>query len=101
MPFRLAERLRTLSVGRCRQWSAHVRHGPNDYRGRLVAVKRSRWSACWERRALRKRAAKKQSRLSRAALFLAGSFSVGTDVSAQVLDAIAVLNWYRCRVSCN
>jgi hypothetical protein len=79
-PLRLAERLRSVKVGQCRQWSALVRHGPCDYRGRLVAVKRSRWSACLERRALRKRAAKKQKRLSRA-----------------VLDATAVLNWYRCR----
>jgi len=96
-PFRLVERLRSLEVGQCREWSAHVRHGPNAYGGRLVAVKRSRWSACLERRALRKRAAKKQKRLSRTALFLAGSFYVWTDVSAEVLDARAVLNWYRCR----
>ena len=96
-PLRLTERLRSVRVGQCRQWSACVRHGDRDYRGRLVAVKRSRWSACLERRALRKRAAKKQKRLSRAALFLAGYFYVWTDVPAAVLDATGVLNWYRCR----
>jgi hypothetical protein len=96
-PLRLAERLRSVKVGQCRQWSALVRHGSCDYRGRLVAVKRSRWSACLERRALRKRAAKKQKRLSRAAIFLAGYFYVWTDVPADVLNAMAVLNWYRCR----
>jgi hypothetical protein len=96
-PLRLAERLRSVRVGQCRQWSALVRHGESDYRGRLVAVKRSRWSACLERRALRKRAAKKQKRLSRATLFLAGYFYVWTDVPAAVLDAAGVLNWYSCR----
>jgi hypothetical protein len=96
-PFRLTERLRTLAVGKCREWSAQVHQGACVYRGRLVAVKRSRWSACLERRALRKRAAKKQKRLSRTALFLAGYFYVWTDVPAAVLDATAVLHWYRCR----
>ena len=64
-------RLRAVKLGQCRTWPALVHHGPRAYRGRLVAVKRSRWSACLERRALRKRAAKRQKRLSRAALFLA------------------------------
>src|SRR5204863_4721108 len=96
-PWRLTERLRALAVGQCREWSALVRHGPCAYRGRLVAVKRSRWSACLERRALRKRAAKKQKRLSRTALFLAGYFYVWTDVPADVLNATAVRHWYRWR----
>jgi Transposase DDE domain len=96
-PFRLAARLRSLKVGQCRTWSTLVRHGACAYHGQLVAVKRSRWSACWERRALRKRAAKKQKRLSPVAIFLAGYFYVWTDVPAEVLDATAVLNWYRCR----
>jgi len=95
--FRLTEQLRSMPVGQCREWSARVRHGSRAYHGRLVAVKRSRWSACLERRALRKRAAKKQKRLSRTAIFLAGYFYVWTDVPAGVLDATAVLNWYRCR----
>ncbi len=96
-PFRLTERLRTLAVGQCRAWPAQVGHDAAAYRGRLVAVKRSRWSACLERRALRRRAAKKQRRLSRTALFLAGYFYVWTDVPAEVLEATAVLHWYRCR----
>ena len=96
-PLRLAERLRPVRVGQCREWPAVVRHGPRAYRGRLVAVKRSRWSACLERRALRRRAAKKQKRLSRAAAFLAGYFYVWTDVPAAALGAAAVLSWYRCR----
>ena len=96
-PLPLAKRMRTLEVGQCREWSALVRHGKCEYRGRLAAVKRSRWSACLERRALRKRAAKKQKRLSRTAVFLAGYFYVWTDVPAEVLDAMTVLSWYRCR----
>src|SRR6202051_4462663 len=31
-PLRLTERLRSVKVGQCRQWSALVRHGPCDYR---------------------------------------------------------------------
>src|SRR5262245_58799844 len=96
-PLPLTERLRSLKVGQCREWSALVRHGPRAFRGRLVAVQRSRWSAALERRALRKRAAKKQKRLSRTALFLAGYFYVWTDVPTQTLDAMTVLDWYRCR----
>ena len=46
---------------------------------------------------MRKRAAKKQKGLSRTAVFLAGYFYVWTDVPTAVLDATAVLNWYRCR----
>jgi hypothetical protein len=96
-PLPLTERLRSVQLGQCREWSALVRHGRRTYRGRLVAVKRNRWSACLERRALRKRAAKRQKRLSRAALFLAGYFYVWTDVPARALGATAVLDWYRCR----
>ncbi len=96
-PFRLVAELRSTSVGQVREWPTVVRHGGCDYPGRLVAVKRDRWSACLERRALRKRASKKQKKLSRTALFLAGYFFVWTDVPAEALDAAAVLAWYRCR----
>jgi Transposase DDE domain len=96
-PFRLADELRSTKVGEVREWPTVVRHGGRDYLGRLVALKRDRWSACLERRALRKRASKKQKKLSRTALFLAGYFFVWTDVPAEVLDAAAVLAWYRCR----
>lgn len=96
-PFRLATELRALRVGQVGEWPTSVCHGAHDYPGRLVAVKRDRWSACLERRALRKRASKKHKKLSRQALFLAGYFFVWTDVPAEVLDAAAVLAWYRCR----
>jgi IS4 transposase len=96
-PFRLVDQLRWTIVGQVREWPTIVRHGGRDYPGRLVAVKRDRWSACLERRALRKRASKKQKKLSRTALFLAGYFFVWTDVSTETLDAAAVLAWYRCR----
>jgi hypothetical protein len=96
-PFRLVDQLRWTIVGQVREWPTIVRHGGRDYPGRLVAVKRDRWSACLERRALRKRASKKQKKLSRMALFLAGYFFVWTDVSTETLDAAAVLAWYRCR----
>src|ERR1700722_1021389 len=96
-PFKLVEELRSMTVGQVREWPTVVRHGAHDYRGRLVAVKRDRWSACLERRALRKRTSKKQKSLSRKALFLAGYFYVWTDAPAQKLDAAAVLAWYRCR----
>src|SRR5262249_37170017 len=85
--FRLAQELRSLSVGQVREWPTVVRHGERDYPGRLVVVKRDRWSAALERRALRKRASKKQKKLSRTALFLAGYFLVWTAVSAQTLEA--------------
>ena len=96
-PFRLAQELRATRLGEVREWPTVVRHDGRDYPGRLVAVKRDRWSACLERRALRKRASKKQKKLSRTALFLAGYFFVWTDVPAEVLDAASVLAWYRCR----
>lgn len=96
-PFRLVAELRSTSVGQVREWPTVVRHGECDYPGRLVAVKRDRWSACLERRALRRRASRKQKKLSRTARFLAGYFFVWTDVSSALLDATAVLAWYRCR----
>jgi hypothetical protein len=96
-PFRLVEELGSIRVGQVREWPAVVRHGSRDYQGRLVAVKRDRWSAALERRALRKRASKKQKKLSRTALLLAGYFFVWTDVRVEALDAAAVLAWYRCR----
>src|SRR5205814_1726876 len=52
-PFRLVEELRSLTVGQVREWTTVVRHDGHDYQGRLVAVKRDRWSAALERRALR------------------------------------------------
>jgi len=96
-PFRRADELRSTSVGPVREWPTLVRHDGQDDPGRLVAVKRDRWSACLERRALRKRASQKQKTLSRTALFLAGYFLVWTDVSAETLEAAAVLAWYRAR----
>ena len=96
-PFDLAGALRPTTVGQVREWPTVVRHGSRDCGGRLVAVKRDRWSACLERRALRKRASKRQKTLSRTALFLAGYFFVWTDVPARTLDAAGVLAWYRCR----
>jgi hypothetical protein len=95
--FRLADELRSTTVGQVREWPTLVCHDPRDYPGRLVVVKRDRWSACLERRALRKRAAKNQKTLSRTALFLAGYFFVWTNVPAEVLDGEAVLAWYQCR----
>jgi hypothetical protein len=96
-PFRLVEALRSTTVGQVREWPTVVRHDSGNYPGRLVAVKRDRWSAALERRALRKRASRKQRKLSRTALFLAGYFFVWTDVPAKTLDAAAVLAWYCCR----
>jgi hypothetical protein len=96
-PFRLVAELRATRVGQVREWPTVVRHAGRDYPGRLVAVKRDRWSARLERRALRKRASRKQEKLSRTALFLAGYFFVWTDVAPAMLDATAVLAWYRCR----
>ena len=92
-PFKLAATLRSLTVGQVQEWPTVVRHDLRDYPGRLVAVKRDRWSACLERRAVRKRAAKKHRQPSRTTLFLAGYFFVWTDVPAQTLDAATVLAW--------
>lgn len=96
-PFPLVEQLRATTVGQPQQWPTAICHGTRLYPGRLVAVKRDRWSAALERQALRKRASKKQKKVSRQALFLAGYFYVWTDVPVEVLDALAVLAWYRCR----
>jgi hypothetical protein len=96
-PFRLVEELSSLTVGQVRQWPTIVRRDPCDYPGRLVAVKRDRWSTALEQQALRRRASKKQKKLSRTTLFLAGYFFVWTNVPVEVLDAATVLAWYRCR----
>jgi len=95
--FRLAAELRTMTVGQFRQWPTIVPLGRRDHLGRLVAVKRERWSAALERKMLRRRASKKQKKLSRTTLFLAGYILVWTDVPTATLDAEAVLAWYRCR----
>lgn len=84
-------------VGQVQEWPTIVRCGECYYSGRLVAVKRDRWSACLARRAVLKRAAKKHKEPSKTALFLAGYFFVWTDVPVYRLNAEAVLAWYRCR----
>jgi hypothetical protein len=96
-PFRLADELRSMTVGQVREWPTVVCHDQHDYHGRLVAVKRDRWTAALERRRLEKIASKKQKKLSQTTLFLAGYFFVWTDVPGQTLEATAVLAWYRCR----
>ncbi len=82
-PFRLAAFCARRSSRTDREWPTLVRHDGSDDPGRLVVVKRDRWSAALERRALRKRASKKQKKLSRTALFLAGYFLVWTNVPAE------------------
>ena len=86
-----------MRLGEVGRWPAVVRHDAGERPGRLIAVKRSAWSAGLERRALQKRASKKQKSLSAKALFLAGYFFVWTDTPAGVLGAADALEWYRCR----
>jgi Transposase DDE domain len=95
--FRLVAALRATTVGQIQEWPTVVRSGPRAHRGRLVAVKRDRWSASLQRRELRQRASRKQQPLSRTTRFLAGYFFVWTDVPTATLDAKTVLAWYRCR----
>ena len=96
-PLGLRTRLAALTLGRIGQWPAVVHHDGGERPGRLIAVKRSAWAAALERRALQKRAGKKQKSVSKRASFLAGYFYVWTDTPEEILEPAGVLEWYRCR----
>jgi hypothetical protein len=89
--------LKSFRVGEIGELPAWVHVGDKTIRGRLVAVKRGRQAARSARSRVRRRAQRKQKRLSQEALFLAGYVYVWTMVPASVMKSARVLELYRVR----
>jgi Transposase DDE domain len=95
--FPLMTHLKALHVGEAGEWPAWVHVRDRGLPGRLVAVKRGRQAARCARSRLHRRAQRKQERLSKPALFLAGYVFVGTTIPIGVMDSAQVLELYRAR----
>jgi hypothetical protein len=90
-------RLRSLRVGEAKQWPAWVHHKGQRYRGRLVALKRSRTAAAQARRQLQRRASRRQRKVSAAALEAAQYVFVWTSLPEADFPSDAVMELYRLR----
>lgn len=90
--------VRGLRVGEVRAWPAWVK-GPEGrwYRGRLVAIRRSRAATLRELRKQRKNAKSRDRRLSKRARALARYVLLWTSVPSSELSKRMVLRYYRCR----
>ncbi len=93
----LATWMKALRIGEVGEFSAWVHVDDKRIRGRLIAVKRGRQAARYARARLHKTARKKQKRLSRAAIFLAGYVYVWTTIPPHKMNSAQVLELYRVR----
>jgi DDE family transposase len=93
----LGTRLKALRVGAVGEWPAWVHVRGREIPGRLIAVKLGRQAARCARSRVRRKAQRKQKRLSKAALFLAGYVFVWTTIPSDVMNSAQVLEVYRAR----
>ena len=93
----LTSRLSATRIGQPAEWATVVQTPNGPVEGRLVAIRRGVQAAKQARRQLKRRARKKQKRLSRQALHAAGFVYVWTTIPTDVLDAAGVLELYRMR----
>jgi hypothetical protein len=93
----LVKWMKGFRIGEVGELSAWVHADDQKIRGRLIAVKRGRQAALYARSRLRQTAQKKQKRLSRDALFLAGYVYVWTTIPSTKMKPGAVLELYRVR----
>jgi Transposase DDE domain len=89
--------MKAFRIGEVGELSAWVHVGDQRIRGRLIAVKRGRQAAHFARARLHQTARKKQKRLSRAAIFLAGYVYVWTTIPSHKMKSAQVLELYRVR----
>jgi IS4 transposase len=86
-----------IQAGQSQQWTARVRHpGGRWVQGRLIAVKRSAQAARLARLRLKRRASRKQTKVSRESWKGAQYFAVWTSLP-ETFSASAVLELYRLR----
>ena len=90
-------RLRSLRVGQVRAWPAWVQIGRRRIAGRLVAVKRSAAATHRARQRLRRRANRRQRKVSAASWEAARYVFVWTSLTAQTYPAEMVMELYRLR----
>lgn len=93
----LVTRLKALRVGAVGEWPAWVHVRGREIPGRLIAVKLGCQAARCARSRVRRKAQRKQKRLSKAALFLAGYVFVWTTIPSDVMNSAQVLEVYRAR----
>jgi hypothetical protein len=96
-PIRLAAWLKTVRLGEVRELPAWVHCENRAIAGRLVAVKRGRQAASRARLRTEQRAKRRQERVSKEALFLAGYVFLWTTIPADVMSSIHVMELYRVR----
>jgi hypothetical protein len=95
--FPLAVRLRRLRPRQIGEWAAYV-YGPlRPLRGRLIALRLSRRAARLARARLRRRASRRQLRVTAEAVYLAGFVFLWTTLPRSAVGAAEVLAWYRRR----
>lgn len=96
-PIPLVTRSKAIRLGDVGEWPAWVHVRDRGIAGRLIAVKLGRQAARYARSRLRRKAQRKQKRLSQAALVLAGYIFVWTTIPAEIIDSAQILEIYRAR----
>ncbi len=91
------KRIRGLKVGQAAEWTTWVK-GPTDwYRGRLLAVKRSRASTLRELRRRRRAAGSRGRNIGKSARLMAHYVLIWTSVNVKEMPTREVLRTYRLR----
>jgi hypothetical protein len=93
----ILSRLRKLRIGEIKQWPTWVHHDGERFAGRLVAVKRSRTAAAKARRQLKRRASRRQKKVSAAVWEAAQYTFVWTSLPEEDFPADVVMELYRLR----
>jgi Transposase DDE domain len=96
-PIPLVTRLKALRLGEVGEWPAWVQVRDRKIAGRLIAVKLGRQAARRARSRWHRKAQRKQKRLSKAALVLAGYVFVWTTIPASILHSAQIWEIYRAR----
>jgi hypothetical protein len=91
------KRIRGLKVGQAAEWTAWVKGPSQWYKGRLLAVKRSRASALRELRRRRRAASRRDRRLGPLGRMMAHYVMIWTSVDAGEMPTREVFRAYRLR----
>lgn len=97
-PIRPLPLFRKIKAGQTQEWATQVRHPSGGWiAGRLIAVRRSRQATRKARHRLKRKASKRQEKVSRESWEAAQYFAAWTTLAPESFPAVRVLDFYRLR----